>query len=94
MGLGPPNYLSWSNNVLKKNCPICLVVIENVLFLKFIFYGKMSSHIFLKFWIIYVFKHFINSIEIFLLTMVDNLVTYIDNENCKDFTMEDGERLI
>ena len=49
---------------------------------------------FLKFWIIYVFKNFINSIEIFLLTMVDNLVTYIENENCKDFTMEDGERLI
>ena len=49
---------------------------------------------FLKFWIIYVFEHFINSIEIFLLTMVDNLVTYIENENCKDFTMEDDERLI
>ena len=46
MGLDPPNYLSWSNNVLKKNCPICLVVIKNVLFLKFIFYGKMCSHIF------------------------------------------------
>ena len=30
----------------------------------------------------------------FLLTMVDNLATYIENENCKDFTMEDGERLI
>ena len=26
--------------------------------------------------------------------MVDNLVTYIENENCKDFTIEDGERLI
>ena len=50
MGLGPPNYLSWSNNVLKKkNCLICLVVIENVLFLKFIFYGKMCSHIFKSF---------------------------------------------
>ena len=49
---------------------------------------------YLKFWIINVFEHFINSIEIFLLTMVDNLVTYIENENCKDFTMEDGERLI
>ena len=48
----------------------------------------------LKFWIIYVFEHFINLIEIFLLTTVDNLVTYIENENCKDFTMEDGERLI
>ena len=47
-----------------------------------------------KFWIIYVFEHFINSIEIFLLTIVDNLVTYIENENCKNFTMEDGERLI
>ena len=46
MGLGPPNYLSWSNNALKKNCPICLVVIENVLFLKFVFYGKMCSCIF------------------------------------------------
>ena len=49
---------------------------------------------FLKFWIIYVFEHFINLIEIFLLTTVDNLVAYIENENCKDFTMEDGERLI
>ena len=66
MGLGPPNYLSWSNNVLKKNCPICLVVIENVLFLKLIFYGKMCSRIFLSF----------------------------GYENCKDFTMKDGERLI
>ena len=26
--------------------------------------------------------------------MVDNLVTYIENENCKDFTIEDSERLI
>ena len=49
---------------------------------------------FLKFWIIYVFEYFINSIEIFLLTTVDNLVAYIENENCKDFTMEDGEKLI
>ena len=49
---------------------------------------------FFKFWIIYVFEHFINSIEIFLLTTVDNLVTYIENENCKDFTMEDDEKLI
>ena len=49
---------------------------------------------FLKFLIIYVFKHFINSIEFFLLTMVDNLVTYIENENCKEFTMENGEKLI
>ena len=54
---------------------------------------KLFSY-FLKFWIIYVFEHFINLIEIFLLTTVDNLVTYIENENCKDFTMEDGERLI
>ena len=45
---------------------------------------------FLKFWIIYVFEYFINSIEIFLLTTVDNLVAYIENENGKDFTMEDG----
>ena len=36
----PPNYLSWSNNILKKICPICLVVMENVLFLKFIFMVK------------------------------------------------------
>ena len=36
----------------------------------------------------------INSTEIFLLTMIDNLVTYIENENCKDFTREDGEKLI
>ena len=49
---------------------------------------------FLKFWIIYVFEYFINSIEIFLLPTVDNLVAYIENENCKDFTMEDGEKLI
>ena len=48
----------------------------------------------LKFGIIHVFEHFINSIENLLLTMVDNLVTYIENENCKDFNMEDGERLI
>ena len=49
---------------------------------------------FLKFWIIYVFEYFINSIEIFLLTTVGNLVAYIENENGKDFTMEDEERLI
>ena len=30
----------------------------------------------------------------FFYSMVDNLVTYIENENCKDFTIEDGERLI
>ena len=45
-----------------------------------------------------VLNHFIslniNLIEIFLLTTVDNLVIYIENENYKDFTMEDGERLI
>ena len=33
-------------------------------------------------------------LKFFLLTMVDNLITYIENENCKDFIMEDGERLI
>ena len=33
-------------------------------------------------------------LKFLLLTMVDNLVTYIENENCKDFTMEDGKRLI
>ena len=33
-------------------------------------------------------------LKFLLLTMVDNLVTYIENENCKNFTMEDGERLI
>ena len=49
---------------------------------------------FLKFWVIYVFEYFINLIEIFLLTTVDNLVAYIENENGKDITMEDGERLI
>ena len=49
---------------------------------------------FLKFWIIYVFEYFINSIKIFLLTTVDNLVAYIENENDKDFTMKDGEKLI
>ena len=45
-----------------------------------------------KFWIIYIFEHFINSIEIFF--TVNNLVTYIENENCKNFTIKDGERLI
>ena len=30
----------------------------------------------------------------FLLTMVDNLVIYIENENYKGCTVEDGERLI
>ena len=38
----------------------------------------------LKFWISYVFECFISSIEIFFLTLVDNLVTYIKNENFKD----------
>ena len=38
------------------------------------------------------FENFISSIEIFLLIIVDNLVTYIENENFKDFTIEDGER--
>ena len=33
-------------------------------------------------------------LNFFLLTMVDNLVTYIENENCKKFTMENGEKLI
>ena len=28
------------------------------------------------------------------ITMIDNWVTYIENENCKDFTMKDGEKLI
>ena len=37
-------------------------------------------------------EHFISSIEIFLLAMVDNLVTYIENENFKGFTIKDGER--
>ena len=50
--------------------------------------------VFFKVLNIYVLEHFINLIEIFLLTTVDNLVTYIENENCKDFTIEDGERLI
>ena len=31
-------------------------------------------------------------LKIFLLAMVDNLVTYIENENFKDFTIEYGER--
>ena len=40
-----------------------------------------------------MFEHFISSIEMVLLTMVDNLVTYIyiENENFEDFTIEDGE---
>ena len=33
-------------------------------------------------------------LKFLLLTMVDNLVTYIENKNCKNFTMEDGKRLI
>ena len=37
-------------------------------------------------------EHFISSIENFLLAMVDNLVTYIENKNFKDFTIENGER--
>ena len=31
-------------------------------------------------------------LKIFLLAMVDNLVTYIENENFKGFTIKDGER--
>ena len=31
-------------------------------------------------------------LKIFLLAMGDNLVTYIENENFKDFTIEDDER--
>ena len=31
-------------------------------------------------------------LKFFLLAMVDNLVTYIENENFKDFTIKDGER--
>ena len=38
------------------------------------------------------FENFISSIEIFLLAMVDNLVTYIENIFFKDFTIEDGKR--
>ena len=33
-------------------------------------------------------------LKFFYFTMVDNLVAYIENENGKDFTMVDGERLI
>ena len=50
--------------------------------------------VFFKVLDIFVFKHFINSVEIFLLTMVNNLVIYIKNKNGKDFTMENNERLI
>ena len=39
-------------------------------------------------------EHFISSNEIFLLAMVDNLITYIENENLKDFILEDSERWI
>ena len=42
----------------------------------------------LKFWIIRVFEYFISSIEIFLLTLIENLITYIKNENFKGFTMK------
>ena len=31
-------------------------------------------------------------LKFFLLAIVDNLVTYIENENFKDFTIENGER--
>ena len=50
----------------------------------------MYSRIFLSFGL------FMSLIQLnfFLLTTVGNLVTYIENENCKNFTMEDGEKLI
>ena len=69
------------------------LVIENVLLLKFILFIVKCVYLFLlKFWIIHVFENFIKLIEIFLLAMVDNLVTYIGNKNFKDFTIKDGER--
>ena len=37
-------------------------------------------------------EHFISSNENFLLAMVDNLVTYIENNFFKDFTIEDGKK--
>ena len=33
---------------------------------------------------IYVFEYFISSIEVLLFILVDNLLTYIKNENLKD----------
>ena len=37
-------------------------------------------------------KTLLVQLKFFLLTMVDNLVTYIENKNFTDFTIEDGER--
>lgn len=42
----------------------------------------------LKFCIILELENFINSIEIFLFTLVDDLVTYIKNENLQNIIME------
>ena len=68
-----------------KKIPIGLVIIEiqRFFFLIYFFIVKCVLML-LKFWIIHVFEYFINSIENFLLTLVDNLETYIKNENFKD----------
>ena len=42
----------------------------------------------LKFCIILELKDFIDSIEILLFTLVDNLVIYIKNENLQNFIIE------
>ena len=42
----------------------------------------------LKFCIILELKDFIDSIEILLFTLVDNLVIYIKNDNLQNFIME------
>ena len=39
-------------------------------------------------------EHFISSIEKFLLAMIDNLVTYFEDKNFKDFITEYGKRRI
>ena len=54
----------------------------------------MCSSIFLNFGSFMSLNTSLIQLIFFLLTTVDNLVTYIENKNCKDFIMEDGERLI
>ena len=57
---------------------------EYFFFLTFISYCKICFLCLLKSWIFHIFEYFISSSEIFLLTLVDSLITYIKNENFKD----------
>ena len=59
------------------------------MFLKFIFLIVKCIFVSLKILDNSCFEIVINSIEIFLLTIVNNLVTYIKNKYFKDFTIED-----